>query len=94
MRRIGIRELRQDASKYLRLVKAGETIEVTDRGEPVARLTPVPPQPKSRWDELVERGEIIPATRSLADLPPPLAPEPGMPSLSEILDEMREERLP
>lgn len=42
MRSVGVRELRQRASEYLRLVEAGETFEVTDRGRPVARLTPVP----------------------------------------------------
>lgn len=42
MRSIGVRELRQNASKYLRDVKRGETVEVTERGEPVARLVPVP----------------------------------------------------
>ncbi len=42
MRRIGIRELRQNASRYIQLVKEGETIEVTDRGVPVACLTPLP----------------------------------------------------
>jgi antitoxin (DNA-binding transcriptional repressor) of toxin-antitoxin stability system len=34
--RIGIRELRQNASRYLALVKAGQTVEVTERGELVA----------------------------------------------------------
>ncbi len=38
MERIGIRELRRDASAILRRVAAGETIEVTDRGRPVAVL--------------------------------------------------------
>lgn len=90
MRRIGIRELRQDASKYLRLVKAGETIEVTDRGEPVARLTPVPPRPKSRWDELVERGEIIPGTQNWANLPPPVKSPTGLTS-EQVLEEMNED---
>ena len=42
MTRIGIRELRQRASVYLRRVEAGETIEVTDRGRPIALLTPIP----------------------------------------------------
>ena len=42
MRSIGIRELRQQASKHLRDVERGETIEVTDRGRPVALLVPVP----------------------------------------------------
>ncbi len=41
MRSIGIRELRQQASKHLRDVERGETIEVTDRGRPVALLVPI-----------------------------------------------------
>lgn len=40
MASVGIRELRQNLSKYLELVKAGENLLVTDRGEPVARLVP------------------------------------------------------
>ena len=33
MERIGVRELRQHASRYLDRVKAGETVEVTERGD-------------------------------------------------------------
>ena len=35
MERVGVRELRRDASAILRRVAAGETVEVTDRGRPV-----------------------------------------------------------
>lgn len=42
MDRVGVRELRQNLSVYLRRVEAGETLEVTDRGRPVALLTPRP----------------------------------------------------
>ena len=65
MRRIGIRELRQNASQYIRLVKAGETIEVTERDVPVALLTPLPKggEKKSRRDELIEQGLLVPATK-------------------------------
>ncbi len=93
MRRVGIRELRQNASKYIRLVKAGETLEVTERDVPVALLTPVPPRPKSRIEEMIERGEIIPGTQDWSNLPPPVPAKPGSPSLSEILEEMREDRI-
>ena len=41
MHRIGVRELRQHASRYLALVARGEQVEVTDRGRPVAMLVPV-----------------------------------------------------
>ena len=41
MDRVGVRELRQNLSVYLRRVVAGETLEVTDRGRPVAVLQPL-----------------------------------------------------
>ena len=41
---VGVRELRQNLSVYLRRVEAGETLEVTEHGHSVARLTPLPPE--------------------------------------------------
>ena len=55
MERIGVRELRQHASRYLARVAEGETLEVTDRGRPVALLTPVGSDP---WQALVASGRI------------------------------------
>ncbi|HTV80542.1 MAG TPA: type II toxin-antitoxin system prevent-host-death family antitoxin [Steroidobacteraceae bacterium] len=40
MRSAGIRELKNRLSEYLRRVRAGESVQVTDRGEIVAELTP------------------------------------------------------
>lgn len=87
MRSIGVRELRQNASRYLREVKRGETVEVTDRGEPVARLVPIPQE--SAWDRLVAEGRIIPGGGNLLDVIDPVEPEPGAPLPSEVLEEMR-----
>lgn len=56
MASIGIRELRQHASRYLERVRHGETLEVTDRGRPVARLVPFNADP---WTDLVARGRVI-----------------------------------
>jgi len=39
--RVGVRELRQNLSKYLRRVLSGETLEVTEGGRPVAVLAPL-----------------------------------------------------
>ena len=94
MRSIGVRELRQNASKYLRLVEAGETIEVTDRGRPVAKLTPLEkPNPKTRAEEIIEaltgRGLLTPGKEPWPP-PPPRPPKPGVPLPSEILQEMRD----
>lgn len=41
MERVGVRELKASLSRYLARVREGETIEVTDRGRPVARIVPV-----------------------------------------------------
>jgi prevent-host-death family protein len=87
MRSIGIRELRQNASRYLRDVGRGETIEVTDRGRPVARLIPVPKQ--RGYNALVEAGRIKPGKGRLEDLGPPLPLPPGATPPSEILARMR-----
>jgi prevent-host-death family protein len=45
MEEVGVRRLRDGLSRYLERVRAGETIVVTDRGEPVARIVPakIPP---------------------------------------------------
>ncbi len=99
MESIGVRELRQNASKYLERVKRGESIEVTDRGVPVAVLAPLPAEKKSRYDELLERGLITPAKGDLwqwLEENPPLPPDPSYDgaSIAQILDEQREERLP
>ncbi len=51
MERIGVRELRRDASGILRRVAAGETIEVTDRGRPVAVLTKAIPAGLARLEQ-------------------------------------------
>ena len=54
--RIGVRELRQHASRYLALVQRGEVVEVTDRGRLVARLVPAE---NDTWEEMVSAGEVI-----------------------------------
>lgn len=41
MTRIGVTELRQRAGEYVRRARDGETIEVTNRGRPIARLVPI-----------------------------------------------------
>lgn len=89
MTRIGIRELRQRASEYLRRVEAGETIEVTDRGRPVALLTPIPVAPPI--ERLRASGDIAGASGSLADLPTPLRLKRGQESPSSVLHRLRED---
>ena len=91
--RVGVRELRQNVSVYLDRVKAGETLEVTEHGQPVARLAPRPPERRSILDQLIAEGKATPATHDhrRTTLPPPPPPDYDGPSLSEILGQMRDE---
>lgn len=70
MMSIGIRELRQRASEILRRVEAGETVEVTDRGRPVALLTPVPQA--DGLERLRSDGDSTPPKASFDTLAEPL----------------------
>lgn len=65
-------ELRQQASRYLREVQRGETIEVTDRGNPVAWLVPVPPS--GGLAELAASGRLVAAAGDALDLGPRCSP--------------------
>jgi prevent-host-death family protein len=87
MRRVGVRELRQQASRLLRRVAAGESFEVTDRGRPVARLVPIPEE--QGLDSLVAAGRARPAERHLRELGPPRPLPAGAPRPSQVLERLR-----
>ncbi|MFI5267160.1 MAG: type II toxin-antitoxin system Phd/YefM family antitoxin [Chloroflexota bacterium] len=92
--RVGIRELRQNLSVYVRRVKDGETLEVTEQNQPVALLTPLPKQPMSVRDRLIAEGRLIPGTGDLMEVLKTIKPiklPPGSKSPVDILIEMREE---
>ncbi len=54
MREVGIKELKRDASGIVDAVEAGETVVITRRGAPVARMGPVAAPPRVR--ALVDQG--------------------------------------
>ena len=87
MERIGIRELRQHASRWVRRAAAGETFEVTDRGRAVARLEPLP-RHEGGVAQLEAEGRITTAEGDLLHSER-IAPKPGVPLPSEILDALR-----
>ena len=92
MKRVGIRELRQNLSVYLAKVKAGRTLTVTDRGKAVAILRPLDSD-DSFWQELVAGGTVIPATRPWPDISPPGEGGDSVRTASGRLQETREERI-
>jgi prevent-host-death family protein len=86
MASVGVRELRQQASELLRRVQAGEAIEITDRGRPVAVLAPLPDDPLER---LRAAGELLGAEADLEELPEPLALTAGQEAPSSVLARLR-----
>ena len=88
---VGVRELKQQTSAVLRRVTAGETIEVTDHGHPIARIVPLR---SSALDQLVAEGRATGAAGDLLDLldelrlPTALQPAHGI-SASAALAELR-----
>jgi prevent-host-death family protein len=90
---VGVRELRQNLSRYLAQVKDGESFVVTERGREVARLTPSGPTDSPLARLVAERGATMPRGDLLAHVRESDLPPAGGPPSLEVLDELREERL-
>jgi prevent-host-death family protein len=86
---VGVRELRQNLSVYLARIARGETLEVTDRGRPVAILAPLP-KPTSVLERLTREGRLTPARGDVLALkrPPMAVSRRG----SDALELQREDR--
>lgn len=66
MKRVSVTELKNQLSRYLRLVKRGETIEIMERSVPVARVYAVPPAAidhDAHMQRLIRDGIVTPAKR-------------------------------
>jgi len=87
-RTVGIAELRQNLSRYLRRVENGERLVVTDRNRPVAELGP-PPSIGAGLDRLIAEGRVARPIRR--GLPAPLSMDGDAHALSRALDEIRGE---
>lgn len=86
---VGVAELRQNLSRYLRRVALGERLVVTDRNRPVAELGP-PPSTGAALDRLIAGGRVTEPRRRV--LPEPLVLDGDPYALSRALDETRGER--
>ena len=87
---VGVRELRQNLSVYLRRVEAGEALEVTDRGRTVAMLVPLS-KPTTVVERLIAAGRASNRQGDLAELGLPT--DDVSSTLSDALAREREERL-
>lgn len=87
MSSVGVAQLRQNLSKYLRRVEEGERLVVTDHNRPVALLGPLP-EGTGALARLVEEGRVTaPAGRGLPD---PIAVTGDPHALSMALEELRD----
>lgn len=96
MKRVGLKLLKNNLSKYVRMAKAGETIEVTDRDAVVAELNPPrakgPRHPSPVIERGIREGWIKPATDRTGKPPPRRKPIMSLRKLMRELDKDRADR--
>lgn len=94
---MGLRELKNRLSEYVRLVRSGESIQVTDRGEVVAELCPpgraaAGHETPSGLAELARKGLVTLGRPNDPSLYPEMPPTHMRHTSAELLDEERGER--
>lgn len=82
---VGIRELRNNLSRYVDQVRDGGEVVVTDRGRPVARLTGLDDR-QSKLQDLIDQGLVRPPRNPAAPLPSPIS---GTGPVSDLVAEQR-----
>lgn len=90
--KVGVRELKNNLSSYLKRVKAGETLEITERGKVVGRIVPPPEGAQTQRErllELAEQGVIEWSGGTVPDFEPVGKVRPGH-SVSDIVIQNRE----
>ena len=97
MKTASISEAKNRLSAYIDRVRRGETVLITDRGTPVARLAPLaagtPEWDESRLAELERKGILRRAlTPPMKVLPPPVKLPPGVSVLELLFEERRNGR--
>jgi prevent-host-death family protein len=87
--RVRVRELMSRPSQYLRQVKEGRAILVTERGQPIGRIVPVGQPLEDRLEAMIQAGLILWSGNKLEPMPP-VARAPGKRSVADLLVEDRE----
>jgi prevent-host-death family protein len=87
---VGVRQLRQDATGVLRLIKAGKSITVTEHGRAVAQLVPIA---KPSLQDYIDAGVItLPVRKYNSKVDKPLQLPKGVDLVAELLKERAESR--
>ena len=86
---VNIRELKSRLSHYLRLVKAGESVEIMERGTPIGRIIPTALPVQDRIEAMARSGLLLWNKRKLKPRMP-VARVRGKRTVAELLIEDRE----
>jgi prevent-host-death family protein len=84
MTQVGVRELRDNLSRYLERVQHGENVVVTDRGRAIARVVPI--EGERTIDRLIREGRIVPAASAKRPAPRPVR---GGGTVSDLVADQR-----
>ena len=87
--KVNIRELKSRLSHYLRLAKAGESVEITERGTPIGRIIPTALPVQDRLEAMARSGLLLWNKRKLRPRKPP-ARVRGKQTVADLLIEDRE----
>jgi prevent-host-death family protein len=90
MESIPVRQLNQDTAGVLARVERGETLEITSRGRPIARLVPATAGKLDEVADLVAAGRAVPATISAPFEVPDGRLDDG-PEAGELLSALRDD---
>jgi prevent-host-death family protein len=86
--RVGVRDLKARLSEYLRQVRQGQTVIITDHGRPIGRLLPVD-QPLEEWLKTLQDAGMVAWNGQKLKPITPAAVNRGDRQVSDILAEMR-----
>lgn len=86
---VGTRELKNHLSQYLRYVKAGEMVIITERGKPVGQIVPIQEDLSERQKKLAEAG-VIEWNGQPLPIYQPKATNRSQQLLSDLISEQRE----
>ena len=89
---VGVRDLKAHLSEYLRQVRSGQTIVITDHGQAVGQIMPVGQPIEERLNSLQAAGLLAWNGQTLASIESPVINRSGK-LLSDLIVEMREQDL-
>lgn len=89
-KRVGIRDLKAQLSSYIKQVKKGHTVVITERGKAVGRITPTEESLDDRIHALVRAGVVSWNGKRLKVGRPAAKLKPASKTLAEIVSENRD----